>query len=274
MYRSHVCVIIGEWDRGEGARFLAFGTLLDRVFRFPKTLGFDLVRFGLSHAEHYGRRWLHNRRPKAIQIGVPQQRREHDRSDRCRYPDPARRHPPPPSAPRKLGRDGWNRSCWNRDCWSRPFVGGVNFRVVRTRRQTDANLISMSPFQVVLRQALANLAGGAANHRVLAGVVIRVTPKNLDAETTLLKGFRVVLRGVLYYVAQKVRTPLARSELCAIQDSVELDKRSLPGNIYPESRQRCDFARVFLRDTHLVCGHSSTGRQGSNGYSTSGIKDV
>jgi hypothetical protein len=74
----------------------------------------------------------------------------------------------------------------------------------------------MPPFQVILRQPLADLAGCAANHWILAGVVIRVASKNLYAETTLLKGFRVVLRGVLYHVTQKLRTPLARSELRAI----------------------------------------------------------
>ena len=79
----------------------------------------------------------------------------------------------------------------------------MDFGVIRSWRQADPNLVPVSRFQVILRQSFANLAGRAAHHRILVGVVIGIAPKNLDAERTLLQGLNVVLSGVFDDVPQK-----------------------------------------------------------------------
>ena len=86
----------------------------------------------------------------------------------------------------------------------------------------------MGRVQIILRQTLPDCGGGTANYRILVGVVIGIAVEHRNTEGSFLEAVEMVICGLLDYIAQESGTPLARSELRAVQDSCKLIDRLLP----------------------------------------------
>jgi hypothetical protein len=87
----------------------------------------------------------------------------------------------------------------------------VKFGNVGAGRQVDAKFTLAARFVIVLRDALANFAGGYANHRILIRIVAGVSPENFHAEGSFLQVTFVpfTAQRVLDDVTQQIRISLA-----------------------------------------------------------------
>ena len=109
-----------------------------------------------------------------------------------------------------------------RDCRFALFQGQVNFRNIGPGRHTDPKLFRTAGLEVVLREPLADLAGGASDHWILISIVQRVSFEYFDSQNALFETLRVVVTGMLNDVAQEKRAFLARAELRTIQNPFQL----------------------------------------------------
>lgn len=116
-----------------------------------------------------------------------------------------------------------------RGCRFGLFQGQVNLRNIGPGVHIDPKLLGAAGLQVILREPLANLAGGASNHWVLIRIVLRVSLEYFNSQNPLFETFRVVVAGMLDDVAQEKRAFLARSELRTIQNPFQLCKHCRPG---------------------------------------------
>jgi hypothetical protein len=64
-------------------------------------------------------------------------------------------------------------------------------------------------FQIILRQTLPDLAGSAANDRVLVGVVIGIAVEHRNTHGSFLEAIEMVVCSLLDNVAQESGTSLA-----------------------------------------------------------------
>jgi len=85
----------------------------------------------------------------------------------------------------------------------------MNLRNIGARRQADSKLMLMRRFQIILRQTLPDLAGSAANYRVLVGVVIGIAVEHRNTHGSFLEAIEMVVRSLLDNVAQESGTSLA-----------------------------------------------------------------
>ena len=93
----------------------------------------------------------------------------------------------------------------------------------------DPKLFRTAGLQVVLREPLADLAGGASDHWILIRIVLRVSLEYFDSQNALFETLKVVVTGMLNDVAEEKRTSLARAKLRTIQNPFQLREHNLPG---------------------------------------------
>lgn len=104
----------------------------------------------------------------------------------------------------------------------------------------------MAGIEVILRQALADFPGGAADDGVLVGIVMRIAVENGDPQSTLLQAIQAALESLLHHVPQKHRTPLAGMEMGAVQNSAKLSQHGLPGHVGPSGAKAKPFGITIL----------------------------
>src|SRR3989442_9620112 len=98
----------------------------------------------------------------------------------------------------------------------------MNFRNIGPGRHADPKLFRTAGLQVVLREPLADFAGGASDHWILISIVLRVSLEYFDSKNALFETLKVVVTGMLNDVAEEKRTSLARAELRTIQNPFHL----------------------------------------------------
>jgi hypothetical protein len=127
----------------------------------------------------------------------------------------------------------------------------MNFRDIRARRQGEAKLAG-SGVQIVLCQAFSNLAGGAANDRILIGVVVRLALKDVHPERALFEAIEPSIGRGFYYVPQKTGTLLARAEMMALEDALQFSEYFVLGQIGPMAYLARTPTKGFRRGPHAV----------------------
>ena len=98
----------------------------------------------------------------------------------------------------------------------------AKFGKIGALRQQDADLVVVARFQIILRQFLADLGGGGADHGILVGIVFRIALEDFDSDGALFHAVGVVLQVGLHHEAQEGLAALAGPEMPASQQPDEL----------------------------------------------------
>ena len=75
---------------------------------------------------------------------------------------------------------------------------------------------------VVLRKAFSNLRGGDTNNGILAGIVIRLPTKYLDAQGPFLNSFGIVIESMFDCIAKEITIAFAAAKEQTGEDPFQL----------------------------------------------------
>jgi hypothetical protein len=98
----------------------------------------------------------------------------------------------------------------------------MSLRYIGSGWQAESKFAIVPRFDIVLSEPFSNFSGGAANDRILIGVVVRLPVKNIDAESTFLQAVEAALHSRLDDMPKKTGALPAGTKLRTSENSFEL----------------------------------------------------